>query len=217
MDDLEERLRRYADANVAATTPVTADEARARASRRPPRSRLWMVAAAAAVIGLVAAGVALNRGGTVKQVTANGDYPLTLDGQTQWQLAVINSAIHPSDAEYRSRYSPRFVAAVPVSKFRSSVDTVARRGPWRVLTEIERRDDRVLAVQLAAPNGEQARLTLYRTTDGRFDGSTILFATPCAPAVDAATPLSAELGDQLAWIRGVLASSARVSDAELEE
>src|SRR5947209_1554626 len=195
MDDLEERLRRYADSSVAATAPVTADEARARSSRRPRRSRLWMVAAAAAVIGLVAAGVAFNRGGTVKHVTANGDYPLTLDGQTQWQLALLNSTIHPSDAEIRSRYSASFVAAVPVSKFRSTVDTVARRGPWRVLKEIERRDDRVLAVQLAAANGEQARLTLYRTTGGPFEGSTILFAGPCAPAVDAATPLSPELGD----------------------
>src|SRR5439155_11887527 len=142
----------------------------------------------------------LNRGSTVKHVTAGGEYPLTLDGQTQWQLAVLNSTIQPSDAEIRSRYSKRFMAAVPVDKFRSENDTVQRRGPWRVLGEIERRDERVLAVQLISANGEQVRLTMHRASDGRFDASTILAAVPCAEAVDVSTPLSAELGGQLTWI-----------------
>src|SRR4051812_46724419 len=133
MDDLEERIRRYADASVAATEAVSADEVRARTGRRPHRSRLWVAAAAAVVVALVAVGVALNRGGTVRHVTANGDYPLTLDGQTQWQLAVLNGTIHPSDADIRSRYSSPFLAAVPPSKFRSANETVAARGPWRVL------------------------------------------------------------------------------------
>src|SRR5437763_9318305 len=142
MDDLEVRLRRYADATLAATSPVTAEEARSRAGRQLSRSRLWVAAAAAVVIGLVGVGVALNRGSTVKHVTAGGEYPLTLDGQTQWQLALLNSTIQPSDAEIRSRYSPPFLAAVPVDKFRSTNDTVRRRGPWRELSEIERRGER---------------------------------------------------------------------------
>ena len=219
MDDLEERLRRHADAVIGTAPPVTVDEIRARHPRRHPRLGRVLTASAVALAAavLLTMVVVTRRQGSSTNVAAGTEPALTLDGQTAWQLGILNGTLHPTDADIKVRFTDSFLAAVPPAKFRSEVAPLGSRGPWRVLAEVERRDDTVLAVQLVSAGEEQVRLTLHRAGNGRFDGSTILAAVPCAAAVDPSMPLSPQLADQLAWTKQVLASSSELSDDELRQ
>jgi hypothetical protein len=108
------------------------------------------------------------------------------------------------------------VEAVSPAAFRRTAKQVQDRGPWRVHSEVERRGQEALAVQLVSENGEQSRLTLHRTDDGRLDGATALLAQPCAPAPPPETALAPPLAAQLDWIKQKpLASADGLSDDEI--
>ena len=215
MVELEERIREYAKAAVASAAPVTMDEIRPPDGTR--RSSIpWLAVAAVVllVVGITATFVVDDAGEEIRAVSG-ADLPLTLDGHVDWELAALNGKISMTDAEIRSRFSNDFVAAIPPDTFRETTKQVARLAPWRVLAEVERRDQTVLAVQLAAEGGEQARLTLLVGDDGRVDASTILMATSCAEALAADTALSPPLAQQLEWVRSRLAEGTVPTDDEL--
>ena len=218
MAELEERLRRYAAAVIEATPAVTVEEAR----QAGPRRRRWVVAvalAAAAVVvvagGVVGLLVTAEDDGQELNTISGEDMPLTLDGHRDWMLAVLNGRTSPTDDAIRSRYSTTFLGAVPPDELRRVIEEVRRLGPWRILAEVERRGEEVVAVQLVAADGQQARLTLRLGAGGRVEASTILLATPCAAPVPATTPLSPPLADQLSWTQELLASDRAPSDDEL--
>jgi len=207
MPELEQRLRRYADAAVASSPPVTIAEVQDRARRRGTALRLLTVAALILVVLGVAALATHHEQGTHVAAQSGNDFPLTIDGHRDWTLAFLNRQLDVSDAEYRRRYSDSFVAAVPLDTFRETSTQVAAGGPWSILREVERRDDSVLVVQLGASSGEQLRLTLHRATDGRLDASTVLATVPCAAPVPPDAKLAPALQEQLGWLEALLASS----------
>lgn len=217
MSDIETQVRSYAAEVVDTVEPVTADEARARARHSRTRLRLVRAAAAAAAIALTAGVIAVISRQEDVTTAAGGDaggYPLTLDGHRDWQLALFDGR-EPTDDEIRSRLTEEFLAAVPPAKFRETVATIRDLGPWRVLAEIERREDS-LAVQLAAESGQQARLTVAVDPEGRLAGSTVLLATPCAPAVPSSdVVLDAPLADQIDWYLALINSQEPVTEGEI--
>jgi hypothetical protein len=149
-------------------------------------------------------------------VDAGPNPSLTLDGQRDFQLDVLNGH-EPTDAELQAHYTDTFLAAISPDTFRSTRQTLIQHAPWRVMQEIERRDDTVLAVQLQAADGTQTRLTMHRTPEGKLDASTILMAQPCAASVDRDTRLDPALQPQLDWAMAVIGSKGDPPDAELQQ
>ena len=217
MNELEERLRRYADAVTGDDTAVSAEEACQRAGHRSRPLATWLaVAAVLAVLIGVGATLLTENGDDTEAVVTGNEFPLTLDGHRDWQLALVNGDVGATEDEVRGRYSDEFLAAVPPSQVLRTREAVASLGPWGVLREIERRDD-VLAVQLRGRDDEQARLTLMVGDDGKLVASTILRAEPCADAVPADTELAAPLAAQLDWVKHLLASTSQPSETELRD
>jgi hypothetical protein len=215
--DVEDLVRRYADAAIAAAPPVTLDEVLSRSGHG--RSPLRWVAVAAAVLlvlGLAAAVLRQDEGTNVAARSA-ADFPLSLDGHRDWVVAVLNRQVEVSESEYQRRYADVFVGAIPLDRFRETNAQVAARGPWSVLREVERRDETVLAVQLGSSSGEQMRLTLHRAADGRLDASTVLNTVPCAAPVAAEADLSPALRVQLDWLDALFGSDRTPSSQEVAE
>lgn len=220
MPELEDRIRRYADAAVHAVPPITVEDLRPPAP--PPSTTVRLLTIAALVLALVgvAASFSIDDGGSEVVATVPSEFPLTLDGHVAWQLATLNGDADVTEEVYEQRYSKAFRDAVPLSEFRSVGDAGGLRelGPWRILREVERRGDEVLAVQLGARSGEQLRLTIQRRPDGRLDASTILRAEACADALDPTVPLAPALAGQFEWVMtSLLAGGTPPSDAELSE
>lgn len=226
MVDLEERIRRHVDAQLLLVDPVTADEARSRA-HGPRASTMWegptrwfaVAALVLAVTGIVAALAVRDRSQDSPRasvVDAGQDPDLTLDGLRDYQLQLLNGR-EPTDAELQARYTGTFLAAISPDKFRSTQRSLEERGHWRIAGEVERRDDTVLAVQLIAADGTQARLTMHRAASGKLDASTILLAQACAPAVTIDSTLEPALRSHLDWAMALLASEKDPSDAELRD
>lgn len=180
--------------------------------------KLWV--GLAAVVVLLAGGGALaarrvedDGGGEARRTT--GEFPMTLDGDRDWMLAAFNGEAEPTDGDFRARYSAGFLAHVPPAKMRALVDTLQPKRPWRVLQEVERRADDVLAVQLVGRDDEQARLTMRVGADRKIVAATVLMATPCAPAAPADAPLSPDLAARLGWVKKVIDSGHVPDDDEL--
>ena len=205
MPDIETQLRSYAADLLERVEPVTSAEARSMARRTQLRRRL--VGVAAALVLVAGAFAAISRVGGNDPTTTAGDdvarLPMTLDGQRDWLLATLNGH-NPSDDEIRSRFTDAFLAAVPPTKLRDEDRQVQKLGPWHIQSEVERRDH-ALAVQLVATSGQQARLTVALDAEGKIDGSTVLFTTPCATAVKPADAhLDGTLATQLQWYLAVI-------------
>ena len=215
MVELEERIREYAKAAVAAAPPVTMEEVRPPDGARRSSTPWLAVAAAVLLLAGIATTFVVDDAGEEVRAISGAEMPLTLDGHLDWELAALNGKISMTDAEIRARFSNEFVEAVPPDTFRRTTEEVARLAPWRVLVEVERRGDTVLAVQLVAAGGQQARLTLLVGADGRVGASTILMATSCAEVLPADTPLSSPLAEQLDWVKGRLADGPVPTDDEL--
>lgn len=218
MPSVEDRLRAYAERTVDSVAAVTADEVRGRRGRGTGPV-VWVALAAAVLLVIGIAATVARPGGDTK-LAADGarDYPLTLDGHLDWQLALVNREIRPSDEEYARRFTPDFVAAVPLEEFLTGVKQLRAQAPWRVLTEVERRGDSVLAVQIQAADGTQARLTFRRGAAGRVDASTILIAEACAAALPiGTTPVPPAIAGQWAWVRDLVMSDRPVTEAELRD
>ena len=219
MIELEERLRTYAASVLAEAPPVTVEEVR----RGRPQARSVLrrgLAVAAVVLALVGVGAAVtidDEEETTRVTTNPQTFPLTLDGHRDWTIAVLNGDIEPSDEAMEARYTDDFLAAISPKEFRAVSAQLTPMAPWEALTEVERRDEEVLAVQLASASGEQVRLTLHRTPSGKLDGSTVLAAAPCADPVPADTKLDGPLGDAHAWVTELLASSSSPTDEELRQ
>jgi hypothetical protein len=219
MNDIEDRIKRYAVATIEATDPVTADEARTRAGRRSWRSPWMAYIALAAAIAVVAgsAGLIMRGDSDGQEVASAGrEFPMTLDGQRDWMVAVVNGDIEATDEELKDRFSEEFLSSVPPETLRQTFESVIELAPWTVLSEVERREN-VLAVQLQGAGARQARLTMMTGSAGRVEASTILMAEPCAEAVPADAPLEPALAGQLEWTKALLASTGEPSDQELVE
>lgn len=220
MLDLEDQLKSYARATMAVTHPVRSDEVRSRrAASTSFVPRLLAVAAAVlAVIGVAA--VVVRDGGDDKVITTvdeNGAAFLRdLGGNRDWLVALVNGEIDPDDAELERRFAASFLATVPPDDIRSLPEDLAGSAPWRLLGEVERRDD-ALAVGLVGADGQQARLTLAVDGDGRMIGATVLMARPCSIVGAEAATLPSPLADRLAWALDAVAADRRLTDAELSE
>lgn len=217
MNDLEERLRTHATSVLLQVAPVTADEARGISTKaRPSRARL--LALAAELLALAGIGTVLTFDADRKRThvtTAPSTFPMTLVGHRDWNVAVLNGEVRATDEELEARYSEDFVKAVSPAKFRSTSEQLIAMAPWRIISEVERRGEEVLAVQLASRGGEQVRLTLHRNSTGEVDGSTILAAVPCADPVATDVVLDGPLNDTLGWITELLETTMTPSDDEL--
>lgn len=119
--------------------------------------------------------------------------------------------------QLRARFSDDFVKGVPPKEFRSTSKSLTAMAPWRIISEVERRGEEVLAVQLASATGEQARLTIHRDSTGQVDGSTILIAVPCADPVALGTKIDEPLNDSLDWITELLRTTSTPSEDDLRQ
>lgn len=219
MIDLEERLRSYAEAVLAETSPVTAEEVR-RTSRHTGPMIVRALALAVVVlvlVGITAAVTADHDEGATNVAAGPSTFPLTLDGHRDWNLAVLNGEISVSNEELKARYTDEFVAAVSPERFRSTSEQLIAMAPWRILAEVERRGEDVLAVQLGSETGEQARLTIHRSPSGEADGTTILLALPCADPVAGDTQLDEALAESLRWVTELLESRSAPTEDELRQ
>lgn len=219
---LTSAVRRHVEAAEASVRPVTADEARGRAAARRPR---WagQTLVAAVVLVVVTLGVAVAGWIDTTEDTAMVDtadvWPLTIEGQRDWLLTIINGAHEPDDAELRARLDDTFLRAVPPGAFRATTRQITPLGPWTVATEVERRDG-TLALQLLAADGEQqARLSLTLAEDGRLSGALVLLADSCASELvePASVALAPALQERLDWILAVVADGRTLSDEELTD
>lgn len=215
MIDLEDRLRAHAASALELAPPVTADEVRGRAPR-PMTTRLLAIAAVLLSLAGVGAAVTVDDDEDATRVTTGpSTFPLTLDGHRDWYVAVLNGQEAPTNEEIEARYSESFVQAVSPEKFRSTSEPLIAMAPWRIISEVERRGEEVLAVQLASRSGEQARLTIHRDPTGQVDASTILAAVPCADPVPIDTEIDGPLRDRFGWITELLGTTSTPSDDEL--
>lgn len=221
MIDLEERLRAYASTVLEQATPVTAAEVRgSMPTARPMMTRVLAVAVVLLALAGVGAAITANPGddkGPTHVTAGPSTFPLTLDGHRDWNVAVLNGEVAATDEEMQARYSEDFVKAVSPEKFRSASEPLIALAPWRIISEVERRGEEVLAVQLASATGEQARLTIHRDSTGQVDGSTILAAVPCAEAVATDTKINEPLNDTLGWVTELLGTTSTPSDDELRQ
>ena len=218
MSDLEERLRTYAAAAIEEASPVTAEEVRGMTRpARPMMTRLLAIAVVLLALAGVSAAVVLNDDDATRVTSGPPSFPLTLDGHRDWNVAVLNGEVAATDEQFRARYSEDFVDAVSAEEFRSTSEPLIALGAWRVISEVERRGEELLAVQLASASGEQARLTIHRDRSGKVDGSTILIAVPCADPVATDGTINGPLNERFGWITELLGATSTPSDEELRE
>ncbi|HUQ39762.1 MAG TPA: Cpe/LpqF family protein [Acidimicrobiales bacterium] len=168
------------------------------------------------VVGLAA--VVTRPDGDTRVTTEGAGFPLTLDGHRDWQVALMNGEIQLSGEEFIKRFAPNFVVEVPFSTFIRTAKELQSKAPWRVLAEVERRGDEVLAVQLVAADGTQARFTIHLYELGKVDSSTILIARPCAGELAVAgTALPPSIAGQWEWARDILTTNRAVTDEEVRD
>lgn len=215
--ELEIQVRQYAELLVDSVPPVTAEEAQERAERRRWRSptRWLALAAAVAMVAGLAAVVTIGGDGEEETSVAAGDYPLTLDGHRDWFLDVLNGR-DPSDTELEGRLAGSFLAAVPPEQFRRINDSVQSRAPWRVLREVERRDEQTLAIQLVNEDGDQLRLSFAVGGEGKVFHAVVLSAVPCGEVIPAGeAELAPPLAERLDWALVAVNGGGDFSDEEL--
>ncbi len=212
MPDVETEVRRYVEAVMDQVAPVTADEARKRASRRRIVSRPRWVVLAAVLLGVVGAAAALvvldtsRQDETTVAVDAPSTLPLTLDGHRDWLIDYFNGAHSPSQHEIEARFTKSFLAEAQPRDLRESAATLSEPGTrWWVLEEVDRRDH-LLATQLVGHNADQAQLTIVVADDGRIIDARVQRALACdavAPDdVTLAPPLAARLQQVLDLLNG---------------
>lgn len=216
--EVEVEVRHYAEVITESVPPVTADEARERAEHRggPPAIARWLALAAAVVLVAGLAAVLVSSGdGEEETKVAAGDFPLTLDGHRDWFLEVLNGA-DPSDSELERRLAVTFLDAVPPEEFRKINDSVQSGAPWRVLREVERRDEQTLALQLVNGDRDQMRLSFSVGAEGRLTAAMVLSAVPCG---EVTPPGEAEvappLAERLDWVLAAVNGGGDYSDEEI--
>jgi hypothetical protein len=178
---------------------------------------LFAVALIAAVVGVAGVVAAVNEGGR-STVTADDPsaLPLTLEGHRDWFLAFL-TGYEPDSAEYEARLAPNFVDAVSFERFMELKRTLPAQGAVRILREVERRGETVLAVQLVSATDDQIRLSMRLADDGRVNAAVILTTVPCAdPVLADGGELAPPLRAALDWLIDVANSERELPDEELE-